>query len=546
MISRIPKRRTISRFRKGLWHAFYGSSIYPLLLSQNGPSKVRGVPPDLWPGDPVRAETIMAGAFLFNGQAVPLNEGGWADTTDNTIAAAAFHSFSWLRDLRDSGNESARMRAQEMTAKWIASNERWKALSWRPDILGERLANWLTNLSFMCPDQSSDLRRKILHSSANQVRHLNRAHFMMDANVQMFPVLKGMIYCGLCFPNHEDSLETGLFLLEKELSDQILPDGGHIQRNPSYHLVVLRHLLDIRCVLAKARQNIPDTLQDAIERMTPMLRTFRLGDGGLALFNGAFEEDAAAIDTLLSRTDVKKRGLTSALHSGFQKISAGRSTLLIDTGEPPPGGYDLSSHAGLLSFEMSVAKERLITNCGAYCGDNATWSDAARATAAHSTLCINDTNSVEVHNDYKSRRRAISVTSRRRESDEHTLLEASHDGYKKPFGLIHYRTLYLDTSGEELSGEDSLFGNGGGQFFALRFHLHPQVQASLLEGDGSVLLKLAKGGGWKFLAEGAETKVEESVYLGKDDNPRKSKQIVVSGPVTGKDMTVKWRLHCLS
>jgi len=130
---------------------------------------------------------------------------------------------------------------------------------------------------------------------------------------------------------------------------------------------------------------------------------------------------------------------------------------------------------------------------------------------------------------------------RRREFDGNLLIEASHDGYRKPFGLIHRRAVFLAADGEDVRGEDELNGPGG-RTFAIRFHLHPRIQASLLAEGAGVLLRTAAGHGWKFRAEGGAVSLEDSVYLG-DGTPRRTRQIMVAGSLDGQGVLVKWRLN---
>src|SRR5262249_30901505 len=162
-----------------------------------------------------------------------------------------------------------------------------------------------------------------------------------------------------------------------------------------------------------------------------------------------------------------------------ERLVANRTLVLVDSGAPPPPGLDRHAHAGTFSFEMSIGRERLIVNCGAHPGDPQ-WGFALRMTAAHSTATVDDTNSSGVLADDGLARRPENVSCRREETDGNVWLDMSHDGYSEPFGLTHRRRLYLAASGEELRGEDRFTGPGA-ERFAVRFHLHPQVQASIAQ-----------------------------------------------------------------
>src|SRR5262249_43435034 len=140
-------------------------------------------------------------------------------------------------------------------------------------------------------------------------------------------------------------------------------------------------------------------LQDAIDRMAPMLRFFRHGDRRLALFNNSVEEDGVLVDLVLSKSETKGRAPMQAPHSGFQRLQAGHCLVIVDSGNPPPPGYDGEANAGPLSFEMSQGRERIIVNCGGYRGAKPAWRRVVRATAAHSVMVAGDGNAVELNRD---------------------------------------------------------------------------------------------------------------------------------------------------
>ena len=66
----------------------------------------------------------------------------------------------------------------------------------------------------------------------------------------------------------------------------MLPDGGHASRNPGALIELLLDLLPLRQAFAARNVPPPAALNNAIDRMMPMLRFFRHGDGNFALFNG--------------------------------------------------------------------------------------------------------------------------------------------------------------------------------------------------------------------------------------------------------------------
>jgi uncharacterized heparinase superfamily protein len=117
----------------------------------------------------------------------------------------------------------------------------------------------------------------------------------------------------------------------------------------------------------------------------------------------------------------------------------------------------------------------------------------------------------------------------------------SHDGYQHNFGLIHHRRLFLSADGGDLRGHDRLEGKGGKRL-AIRFHLHPQVLASLAQDGEAVLLRLPGGAGFRLRSSGAEVSLAESIYLGQPGEMRRTQQIVLSREIKGAGAEVKWAL----
>jgi len=284
-----------------------------------------------------------------------------------------------------------------------------------------------------------------------------------------------------------------------------------------------------------------------------MLRFFRHGDGGLALFNDSMESESWLVDMVLTRADAKGKPLSTAPHSGFQRLHINRSLVILDAGPPTLSASDEHAHAGTLSFEMSIGKERMIVNCGAHIGSNENWRYSCRTSAAHSTLILEDTNSTEILTNGHLNVDDMTVTSRRDDENGNIWIEASHNGYEHLYGVVHRRRLYLANGGEDFRGEDSLIrtlprqdSEPEGRFFILRFHLHPQIRASLLHNRATVLLRLPSGQGWRMRANGGEIEINESVYLGVFGEIKRCEQITLSAQMAGSDdgakATVKWAL----
>jgi len=534
------------RLRDRVRAAGYGSQLYAYSLKGEAPRALAAAPVEPWPGDPELGNALFQGRFAFAGRELMApNRAPWTVEPPSSAWAAELNGFTWLRHFSACAVPTARRHARELVRTWIQETGSWQALSWRPEVLARRLISWLCHAGFLLDGADSPFREALLASLAEQSRHLARCAGEAGEGLPRLSAAAGLALSGTCLAAGEKWRQRGLKLLSRELGRQLADDGGHLSRNPSAQLAALTDLVTVRDTLAAAGLEVPDELGRAIARMVPLLRFFRHGDGGLAVFNGGAEESRARIDATLARAGVAGRPPAEAPASGYQRLAAGPMLVLVDAGAPPPRGFSGAASAGCLSFELSLAKERLIVNCGAARDPGGEWARAARTTAAHSTLTLGDTNSCEIRNDGLIGRRPREVACRRYEEDGNLWLEGRHDGYAEALGLVHERRLYLDAAGEALRGEDAIVGPGIGANldlpFALRFHLHPGVRASLVSTGGGALLRLPGGAGWRLRAAGGALTLEESVYLAAGE-PRRAEQLVVSGRIGAREARIKWAL----
>ena len=530
----------LTRLRRDALQALAAGPLYRHTLISRVPDDLRLRIGLRWPGDPKRGTAIGGGEIELAGELIRNPSPRWRPPSAGAEWIAAWHGFGWIADLIAGG--AARDAAGDMVRSWLRENNGWHSVAWRSDVLATRVFAWVAHFDeIVRRDPDHSLRRAMLTSMAAQLRHLARTASWEVAGAARLRALKGLIAGRAALGGSAVRLAKVVRALEREVQVQVLPDGGHLSRNPSLQLRVLQDLIDTRAVLRAARIETPGGLQQAIERMAPMLRFFRHGDRRLALFNDSLEEDGVVIDLVLTRSETKGGAPTQAPQSGFDRLQAGRSLAIVDTGRPPPRGSDQTAHAGTMSFEMSHERERIIVNCGAYRGPKSSWSRVARASAAHSVLVVADTNSTEIREDGALGRGPSSIARERAEHEGQQWISATHDGYRERFGLTYARQLFLAADGEDLRGEERLTGRPGAAF-AVRFHLHPSVQASLTQGEGAALFRLPSGMRWRLRAVGAEMSLGESIYLGSGE-ARKTQQVVLSGTVGADGAAVRWALR---
>ena len=532
------------------------SRLYSLTLGYGSPRSFFAVAPDAWPGNAAVGQRLLLGEFLARGAAGAVapdsDDPPWHRTDASPLWLDALNGFSWLRDLRDCGDPAAAALAVRLIDDWTDREWRWSPVTWRREVLAERIVSWIRHYDWLASAADSGFAARFVFSLARQRLHLRRALRAGLVGHEAVAALKALVFADLAFlrdgKRFEKSLEQTLARLARFVKRYVLHDGIVAERAPHIQLAVLRHLLDVRAALASAERRAPAELVAAIDRLAPMLRFFRHGDGGLALFNGAWEGDRAMIDLLLARSGSSEPAPAMALVSGFQRLAAGTSLVISDAGSPPGRGMDGIAHAGTLSFEMSAAHERLIVNCGTYPGAPRDWRHFMRYTAAHSTAVVDDTNSSEVTDHGSLEYRAGNVLVDRAENDGAQWLDMCHDGYRSLYGIIHRRRLWLSPDGGDLRGEDIFAGPEGkavtepDRRFIVRFHLHPSVKATLAQSGQAVLMRLPSGRGWRLRASDAGIGLAESIYLGEEGRVRRTEQIVLVGHVPHEGSSVKWAL----
>lgn len=514
-------------------------------------------PQDLRTADATRAAEIYAGRFVFAGKIVTCHGRSPFDVDPPSEDwLAALTSFDWLRHLRAADTAIAKANARSLVDEWMTRRGRRNALPFRPAIQARRIISFLSQAPLLLQGADGRFYRHFLRGLTREIRALRARFVEAPDGLPRLQTAIALAYASLCLAQQGRAINSATRRLTEELQRQILPDGGHVSRNPSALIDLLPDLLPLKQTYSARNAVPPAPLLNAIDRMMLMLRSFRHGDGHLALFNGMSATPTDLVATVLAYDDHRGAPMANMPHSGYQRLDAPGVTILIDTGLPPPPPLSHDAHAGCLSFEMSCGGYRMIVNCGVPPSGRDGWHAFARSTAAHSTLEFHETPSCEFVKLSAMKRfldgapivdgpGAVDVV--RETLADSTLLTAIHDGYAKAFGLSHRRTLLLTSDGTRLAGEDTLIHRSGAlphsdiDDYAIRFHLHPSVKASRLSDGRGAMLVLPNREVWTFEVLDDKVDLIESVYLAGSDGPRKTVQIVVRQRAHDSS-SVRWTL----
>jgi uncharacterized heparinase superfamily protein len=520
------------------------------------PDRVLIAPPDLRLSDPQIASEIYYGRFPLAGQLVETGgESPFQIDVANRAWLEALHGFRWLRHMRRAATELAAANARALVSDWItAHGNRISGVAWDPAVTARRILSWLQHSPVVLEGAEYGSYRSFLKSLAVQVRFLRSSVVEMADGEERLRARIALAFAALSLPSSTATLRNASRNLAQELERQILPDGGHISRNPEAVLELLADLLPLRHTYANQAETPPAALMGAIDRMLPALRFFRHQDGSLARFNGMGATMADRIAAVLRHDDTVGAPLLHAPHSGYERLSMGGTTVIADTGTPPPIDVSARAHAGCLSFEMSSGRQQFIVNAGTDPYGPEDFLPLARATAAHSTATLNDSSSCRFNLSPTMRdllgTPLVSgpkhVTSERTDSGGAQGFIASHDGYVPRFGLYHERELQLCGGGDMLNGIDRIFRPGGAEprdngrdQVVVRFHVHPDIQLSR-DGQDHLTLTAKDAESWLFSCKEVAPEIEDSIHFAGLGGPRHSRQIVLSFKASEISL-VEWR-----
>lgn len=518
-------------------------------------------------GSYARGKQLSAGNFLFAGFLIEApGKLIWDIAVPDSRFEDALHGFAWLDDLAAVDDVPARTRAQDWTFGWIARFGRGAGPGWTPDQTGRRLIRWINHAILLLNGRTPAEARSYFRTLGRQTIFLSRRWRAATPGLPRFEALTGLIYAGLALTGMERHVAAASAALARECAREVDADGGILTRNPEELLQIFTLLTWAARALTDAGRKPSAAHLEAIARIAPTLRALRHSDGGLARFHGGGRGAPGMLEQALAEAGGK--ALTAQGPAmGFARMAGGRTNLILDAAAPPTGRHSVNAHASTLAFELTSGRRPLIVNCGSGAGFGAEWRRAGRATPSHSTLCVQGFSSSRLGTETGgpgARAELDEVPGQVWSQPEQTLdglrVLAGHNGYAPTHGLTHLRELFLSRDGRILTGEDTLGAMTGqdrrrlerlmertrrqGIAFSVRFHLHPDVDATLDLGGTAVSMALKSGEIWIFRHDGVgELTLEPSVYLESGRlKPRATRQIVLAATVFDHACQLGWTL----
>ena len=545
------------RLRRGAISSVLYSPPFRWQFAASAAEQLLIVPQDLRTADPSFWDEVEVGQFGLAGTVALADDASPFDLVPPSEAwARELHGFGWLRHLAAAGRPEARETARLLAAEWALRHRGGGGLAWEPHVTGRRLISWLSHSGLLLEDTDADTYEILTESLGIQLVRLAASWRNSPSGYPRLLALSSLLLAQLCISGHEGQVPETEKLFVQELTRQILPDGGHISRNPGVLVELMLDLLPLHQCFAARSLPAPPELAASLKAMLAMLKYMRLGDGMLARFNGMGVASPAGLATVLVYDDNPGAVPAEAPASKYVRLERGASILIMDVGSPPPLEAAAEAHAGCLSFELSVGTELMLVNGGAPSPANSDWRSAARATASHNALCLGEKSSSKLirHRTLEDLvggppiRFPDDVRAKVEELDGALEIAAEHDGYIRRFDLMHRRTLALSATGRRLLGIDRLAGRHGTMRlrqdvpFAVHFHLHPGIVCRRGESPTIAIIELPGGDVWWFSLEGARLAIEESTYFADSAGPRRALQIIARGATSG-ETEVRWVLE---
>lgn len=382
----------------------------------------------------------------FLNEAQDINEVDW---DNDRLSALWRYNLHYFDDLTAAGASDRRKWQTALIGRWIAENPPGQGIGWDPYPTSLRIVNWI---KFSLG--GNDLPPEAIDNLAIQVRWLERRIERHLLGNHLFANAKALLFAGLFFDGDEANRwkAKGEGILAREIGEQILSDGGHFERSPMYHSIILEDVLDL---INAARSYSQDrsaffaSLPSIADAMRRWLREMCHLDGDIAFFNDAAFGIAAkpmALEAYAERLELPalapvEPGLRHLDASGYVCIDMNDARAILDLAPIGPDYQPGHAHADSLSFELSVDGRRVIVNGGTSTYSSGPQRRHERSTAAHSTLEIDRADSSEVWADFRVARRARIFDVVIDGDRTPTTVTALHDGYRRLSGRpLHRRT----------------------------------------------------------------------------------------------------------
>lgn len=387
-----------------------------------------------------------------------------------------------------------------LVARWIAENPVGKGTGWEPYPTSRRIVNWIK-----MELEGNSLVPEALASLAVQARWLTRHLEWHLLGNHLLANAKALFFAGLFFegPEAEAWVRIAVDIFRKQIPEQVLADGGHFERSPMYHAIVLEDFLDtINVADAYATgscdrvRRVLEPLRAVVATMLRWLAAMSHPDGEIAFFNDSAFGSApsyASLSGYATELGVQEKTnqpveLLLLEDSGFIRVEKGPVVAILDVGPVGPDYLPGHAHADTLSWELSFGGVRTLCNSGTSVYGTGPERQRQRGTAAHNTVTIDGADSSEVWAGFRVARRAEPVGLSVKQSSQDIIVSCGHNGYARLPGRPGHARRWV-FSDHSIEVQDQVRGPGQAHS---HLHWHPDVAIEDIA-DGAMIARLSTG-----------------------------------------------------
>jgi len=428
------------------------------------------------------------------------------------------YNLHYFDDLNAINSDQRTVWHSSLIQNWIENNPPGFGNGWEPYPSSLRIVNWV-KWFLLDLNTNNSVNQIWLDSLVIQTRFLSQNLEYHLLGNHLFANAKALLFAGLFFNGEETDnwYQLGVSIINRELSKQVLSDGGNFELSPMYHAIFLEDLLDLINIHHAYNRNLPDNLENKIVQMLEWLKIMCHPDKEIAFFNDSTLGMAPSFVELLSYSDRlgidfkndQVNRLTHLEESGYIRVEDENVVIIADVADIGPDYIPGHGHADALSFELSLFGKRMIVNSGISTYEIGIDRYKQRSTELHSTITIDNQNSSEVWSGFRVANRAKVFDIKKFKYSNSVNFSAYHDGYKKlKERVLHFR--HWSVSKNSIKIVDNIKGNGVHKIRSV-LPLHPSVVVRDVQGD-SISLEIS-GNIVKINFEGkGELKVIESQY----------------------------------
>ena len=453
-----------------------------------------------------------------------------------------YHTFDWLVSAKKIGGAESIYFSRNQLKFWIKEKYSKNSFYWNSNFCAKRLINLIYTFDFYAvslKESEKTLFKQIIlqHFLINSLYLYYKNSNDLSIENSKADLLMRLIY--------GESIDKTIIFIKKQILENIDINGFHKSYNPVYQAEYINNLIEIKNILLYFKRRLISELDYQIINMTSVLNNLFHKDSSLALFNGSHNMFQKNIFDILKQNDDLKIKKLYKIKNGLAIYSDNDKKIFIDIVKPTNENINKNLHSGTLGFEFSAKKEKIITNCGSINKAYGNIPNYLRYSAAHSTIILNNTNISELDNKKSYVRIPKNINYDYQETNDFISFICSHDGYKESLNKIVKRKITLSKKENTIKCQDTIMPiklNSKKTAFSIRFHLMPNIQSSLTNSKKKVIIKTKKERNWVFESSNKIT-IEESIYIGDNNNAHENKQIVINGFVSDTITNINWSLR---